>query len=447
MEKGNELRFSSSTVKITPPQGTSLAGYFTDRKAEGVHDDLYARALLLEKGPDRLLLIAFDLVGVPREFSLPLRETIADRTGIPLPAIMLCATHTHTGPVTKGRRADPGYLERLRNLVAAQAETLAAGTFPGRLDFAAGPLPGFAFNRRFFTRSGPVLTNPGANNPEVTSPAGPVDDTVNVFRLSDGQGRVKAVAVITGLHPDTVSGSMVSADWPGWLSRHVKEKLGPEVDVLVVNGPQGDINHFDVAGGRLEQGIGEAQRIGLAYGEKAVALCGQARPVRVDRLAAAAETAAIPRRRPTDAELARAREVVERYGEEYDIEKSGRTLESQDIARGDKTVEVFFARKQVELEEKFAGTSAELEIAALRIGEAALVGLGGEPFTELGLAIRNESPFRPTIVVGLANGYDGYLPMAKSFREGGYECLTTQMGDQAEGIIRSTARKLLKSIA
>lgn len=447
MDTPNTLRFSSASLVITPPPGTPLAGYFTERRAAGVHDDLFARLLLLEKDRQRLMLIACDLAGVPREFAGPLREAIAAATGLPRAAIMVCATHTHTGPATKGQWIDENYLRTTAEKIAAVAAKLPGATQAGTLAYAAGRLPGYAFNRRFFKLDGAVVTNPGANNPAVLCPAGPVDDQVHVLRLAGADGRTRALVVNTGLHPDTVSGNLVSADWPGYLAAHAREKLGAAVDVLVLNAPQGDINHFDVAGGRLAQNIDEAKRIGLAYGRRVVELCAQAKPVRVDRLAAAGKTAAIPRRRITAAALAHARDIVARYGAEHDIEKSGRSLESQDIARGNLAVQVYFARKDIAFHEKFAGTSAELEVSALRLGELALVGLGGEPFTEIGLAIRRASPLPITLVAALANGYDGYLPMPRSFDEGGYECMNTQLGDQAAPIAIATARELLALVA
>ena len=60
-----------------------------------------------------------------------------------------------------------------------------------------------------------------------------------------------------------------------------------------------------------------------------------------------------------------------------------------------------------------------------RMGEAAFVGLPGEPFVEIGLAIKAGSPFPLTTVFALCNGVTGYVPLAEHFDHGGYEPRTT----------------------
>ncbi len=429
--------------------GALLAGYFTERKADGVHDDLYAKMLFVENGSEKLIIAACDLVGVPTEFSYSLRKMISDGTGVPVNSVMVCATHTHTGPMMSGETADENYINEIKTRIAEEAKLLPGKAEPGTIKYGSDSLGGYAFNRRYFMKNGAVLTNPGIDNPDVVRPAAPVDDSVNVLKFSDASGAVKAVLANTGLHPDTVGGCKVSADWPGYLSIKVKEELGSDVDVLVLNGTQGDINHFDVMGKRLEQGIEEAMRIGSAYGGKVVELCGRSEPISGSELGGEFEIAIIPRRKIGAGELEEARKIVEEYGEEHDISKSGRTLESQDIARGDITVKVFFAKNMIKFHEKYEGTSANLEIAAMRFGDAALVGIGGELFTEIGLAIKKGSPFPKTMVAALANGYNGYLPTSRAFGEGGYETMprdTSQFGEEAEGVTRETSLKLLNRL-
>ncbi len=446
MQKPNSVKFAASSVKITPPLGTGLSGYFTERKADGVHDDLYAKILYLEKDSANVMIIACDLIGVPAEFAYPLRKQISGRTGIPVPSIMVCATHTHTGPVMRGDKADNGCLARIREDIADSAAGLPASAREGFLEYGSSTLSGYAFNRRYVMKDGSVLTNPGADNPDVVKPAGPVDESVNVIQLKNSAGEVGAVCVNAGLHPDTVSGSKISADWPGRLSKRVMDEFGADVPVLVINGTQGDINHFDVMGGRVEQSIEEAERIGSAYGKKVVEICRDAGSVKVDKLDSRFELAVVPRRRISGEDLKAAEETVRKYGDEYDIEKSGRMLESQDIARGDIAVRVFFAKNMISFNEKYKGTSVELEMSALRIGEIAFLGVGGELFTEIGLAIKEESPFKHTLIAVLANGYNGYLVSAGAFKGGGYETMprdTSQFGEEAEGIIRKTALKML----
>ena len=83
---------------ITPPIGTPLAGYFHDRFGTRVRDDLHASAVVLEVDGTRLAIVACDLITPSATITEAAREQIAADTGIPPQHVMICATHTHTGP-------------------------------------------------------------------------------------------------------------------------------------------------------------------------------------------------------------------------------------------------------------------------------------------------------------------------------------------------------------
>ena len=93
------LRVGAAAVVITPPVGTPMAGYYFERAAEGVHDDLFAKAIVLEQGGTKAALVALDLISTT---SRPGRGGTRGRSSGP-PAsrggnVMIRATHAHTGP-------------------------------------------------------------------------------------------------------------------------------------------------------------------------------------------------------------------------------------------------------------------------------------------------------------------------------------------------------------
>src|SRR6476661_1042558 len=103
-----DLRVGAATAVITPEAGTPMAGYYSARAAEGVHDDLYARAIVLEQDGSKAALVACDLISMPRRIVERAREQIEQETGIPGAHVMISATHSHTGPVlTSGSSRDP----------------------------------------------------------------------------------------------------------------------------------------------------------------------------------------------------------------------------------------------------------------------------------------------------------------------------------------------------
>ena len=93
-----ELRLGTAAVKITPPDGTPIAGPAVARDSEGVLDDVYAKAAVLDDGKTKIALVVCDLSGVPVGIVFESRRIIAEKTGIPADHVMISATHTHTGP-------------------------------------------------------------------------------------------------------------------------------------------------------------------------------------------------------------------------------------------------------------------------------------------------------------------------------------------------------------
>jgi hypothetical protein len=140
---GGTLRAGAAAVDITPSERVWMGGYGFWRRSEGVHDPLYARALVLEQGELQLALVALDVVGVQREDLLPLRQQL-ESEGFDPRQLVIAATHNHSGPDTIGlwglpplysgrsaaymRRLESGVLEALRRARAAlRPAELAAG--------------------------------------------------------------------------------------------------------------------------------------------------------------------------------------------------------------------------------------------------------------------------------------------------------------------------------
>ena len=99
-----ELRGGAATATITPPLGIPLAGYYHRRGSESIHDDLYARAMVIEKDGVKVALVALDLISTRRGFVEEARVEVEKLTGIPAGHIMISATHAHTGPVLSGSK-------------------------------------------------------------------------------------------------------------------------------------------------------------------------------------------------------------------------------------------------------------------------------------------------------------------------------------------------------
>ncbi|MBC7223355.1 MAG: hypothetical protein H5T59_03630, partial [Anaerolineae bacterium] len=262
-------------------------------------------------------------------------------------------------------------------------------------------VPGLAFNRRLLGPDGRVSTYKPDTQPQGIRPAGPVDERVRVLYVESADGRPLAAVVNFGLHPDTIGGSRISADYPGVLAAALAEEVGGGLEVLFLNGPCGDINHLDPKRPGASYAPENAQRIGRALAAQAHRALREARWVEGEDLRAGREEVALRVREPAPGQVEAARAVVERH-------------------QGEPTREVVRAQGLLEVAAR-AGEPFTTWVSALALGDAAFVGLPGEVFTAWGLLLRARSPFRWTGIAELVNDYVGYLPTEEAFAQGGYE--------------------------
>src|SRR5688572_13043147 len=155
-----ELRVGAAAEVITPAAGAPLAGYYEHRAAAGVHDDLYAKAIVIERDGVKVALVVCDLLTLPRNTIDEARRLIAERPGIPADRVMISATHTHTGPIVRGPSGeDPlkgddadqtvAYARALPERIARAVRDADARLVPAAASAAVGREERVSFNRRF----------------------------------------------------------------------------------------------------------------------------------------------------------------------------------------------------------------------------------------------------------------------------------------------------------
>ena len=88
-----------------------------------------------------------------------------------------------------------------------------------------------------------------------------------------------------------------------------------------------------------------------------------------------------------------------------------------------------------------------LEIQVFQINEdLAIVGLPGEVFVELGLAIKKASPYKHTMVLELTNSHIAYVPTKEAFSRGGYETINSRLAPGGGEMMVETAIRSLKEL-
>jgi len=442
---GAELRVGSAAVNITPKIGTPMAGYYFERGAEGVHDPLQAKVIVLEAGGTKAALVALDLISTLRTTVEAARKRIEAETGIPGANVMISATHSHTGPTLAGtRRFDAlggtndlarEYNQALPALIAEGVRAAAGKLEPAQAAYGAGEEPGLAFNRRFHMRDGTVGWNPGKLNPNIVRVAGPVDAEAQVVSFTGNGRQPRAAYVNFPMHLDTVGGTHFSADYPFMLSELLAQAKGPELLTLFTIGCAGDINHINVHWGDPQKGHGEAARIGTILAARVLRVMERMNTnITPGILRASQEMVALPLPKITPEEIAAAEAIVERVNAKTQPEP--------------KFMEQVQAFKALDVRER-AGRAQEAEVQVIALSkELAWVSLPGEIFVELGLSIKAGSPFKQTMIAELANGSIGYIPSRRAYAEGNYEVVSARCAEgSGEMLVESALRQLKKLYA
>jgi hypothetical protein len=437
------LRAGAATVRITPPPGTPMAGYYHARGSQDVHDDLFARALVIERDGAKAAIVSLDVITTTPALTAEVRRLLEADPGIPGDGVLVSATHTHTGPVISGRGpydkavggdSDPAvaYNAALPAKIAEAVRLAHAALAPATCTAAAGREESIAFNRRFHMKDGSVGWNPGKLNPNIVRPAGPIDPGVQAVWFEVAK-QPAAVCVNYAVHLDNVGGQAVSADLPFTLSRCLADARGPGLVTLFQNGCCGDINHIDVAWGAPQKGHENAARMGIILAAEVLRMLPGAKPAGDGPVRGGREIVKLPLPEVDDAMRERAKAVQARLRE-------GAKPEPKFMEQ----VEAFKALDVLARE----GKPLEAEVQVIALGpDVAWVGLPGEIFVELGLAIKQASPFRHTLVVELANGSVGYVPTKRAYAEGNYEVVSARVGEGSGEMLVEAAQRLLKTLA
>jgi neutral ceramidase len=399
------LHAGVSCLDITPPLGTKMRGYFEERTASTVHDPLQVRSFAFENDGAGVAVAVCDLIGGDRRYLDQTKARISETTGLPPEQVLICCTHTHTGPQT----GDDAYTEWLWQRLADGVRIAWQAREPAQVGWARTTEERLVFNRRYRMKDGSVQTNPGVGNPEVVAPAGPTDPEVGVLALQRATGQPLGLLANYALHyigiPDDFTA--LSADYYGFFATLVQRLRGASFVAALSNGASGDINNVNVIGATRARNdhYQHCERAAALIAAHALWAWNEAEfSAELPLAGALAEITLSPRPPATEADLAQAQEIEDRLAA------------GQKVLMGERSFQRRVRRFEAE-----PPVARQTLVQALRVGDLALVGAPGELFVELGLEIKRRSPFAQTMVLELANDSIGYIPTARAFDEGAYE--------------------------
>ena len=242
---GTPFLAGAAALPITPlpehlEERIYLGGYdgYLGRPAGGVHDDLFARALVLGDGETTIALIALDLVGMSNRHIARIRASVSRRLEMPEPAVLVACTHTHAGPDLQGLwgGVSPGYAAHVRHQAVRAALQAAADRREAALRVATSKVRGRTVNRRGWPRTDNVMT---------------------VLQARDSHDDAVATLVNFAAHATVTQEANldICRDFPGALVDSLESAVGGVA--LFVNADEGDANP-NVSGGFAEmQAYGE----------------------------------------------------------------------------------------------------------------------------------------------------------------------------------------------
>lgn len=440
--KAESWRAGVAETDITPPIGYRVAGYFYERISTGVHDPLKAKVVVLENGTNKAALVFCDLVEMTLPVSVPARKEASAQIGIPISNILICATHSHTGPLFNDLRRDIFHAAAIEkygkdptepldypNWLAARLVDVIvkanANIRPAQLRAGFAKQEGLAFNRRYFMKNGKVAWNPGLLNPNIDRPAGPTDPAVPIVFIESAEvGKSKPVGAITifAMHADTTGGTEFSADYPFYLQEELRKTYGPDFISMFGAGTCGNINQINVSVDATRQK--KTPELGATLGKTVLAQVPKLEQIEHPSLAVRSEKIVVPLQEVTPEQVAEAQATLKK------------------LSHGKLTVEAF---KIADLGRR--GKTWPMEVQVFRLGsDTAIVGLPAEIFVEFGFAIKKASPFKNTFVISICNDRPNYIPTLEGFAQGAYEAINSRVQPGTGEKLVEIATKLLKEL-
>lgn len=408
--EASTLEAGVARVNLTPPleMKVALGGYGArmSKPAVGVHDAVWAKALVLAQGGRRFALVTADVLAFPPQFKAAVIERLSAE-GWGADQIMLLPSHTHTSfdmmALHPGNKFDIPQVgvfhkeafEHTAGQLARAVREAGRSLIPVVAGSTTVVVPARNRNRR---------TGLTAHDPDLT-----------VTRVDTRDGKPLAVLVNWTAHPTFMSAEdmLFSGDWPGHLQRTVEALIGQGVVAMYYNGAEGDQSPVPPveAGSRWER----AERYGREMGIHAWRVWEKIQPREVSEFVWHNETIALPK-------IAWHPDFMKSGGAEYGLNEMmiGGLLS--------------------------ALQPTQTRSTAFRLGDLVILGVPGEMAAQMGLELKRRAReftgAKHVAIGGLADEWVSYILPAEEWRKGGYEASVSFYGEtlgstMVEGVLRA----------
>ncbi|NVM52207.1 MAG: hypothetical protein HWN66_00800 [Candidatus Helarchaeota archaeon] len=410
-----------SDIIITPKLHLPMGGYGARLcNATGVHDDLFARAVYFNYNNGESLIIAADILSFPLKAIKYYRKLINHQIGIEEQRIFICALHNHSGPDTMGlihplrgffrSSLDVRYFLKLGKKFVKLAENAKMSSQEALVDAEKRVME----KRLIINRREPLRDS---------------KYDVGVIRFDDLQGNIIGFIINYACHGTVLpsDNTLYTAEYPGYLIKRIKARLGKKIHVIYLNGPCGDLNpnlfDFNVSlaevdakkeilydgPGHAKGNFKRAREIGFAIADKALDISEEMKCIPITDFNHTFKSYFLSRK------YLLYEKTVKMHLRHLNFKfKVGRFKLFWCIKKPPIPYPIDFIRKDGKYLQ-------EAEIHVLKLNDIAIVGIPGEVFSELGNRILAKSKVKKTIIAELANGSIGYLYPLEDYKKGGYE--------------------------
>lgn len=454
-----QFRAGAARIKLEPPVGLAMVGYGSRvGRSSGVHDELAAQAIVFAHDAGKagsigkVAIVGVDLLAIGVRIADEIRAIVAAKSDLSADAILIGATHTHSGPMFNlfatpravakvGSERDLDWERALPDKIANAILSANANLQPASLCAAKVPFT-LGTNRRLLRADGRIQL--AANH------AGMSDREANILEVRGADSHPIAFVLNYPCHGVVLceDNLLYSRDWPGFAmdALEMNGRHNPRPISIFLQGATGNIDP------RSRGSFEVAREHGDRLAHDALAALGASRELSPGPIAARRVPVSVPLK-DLAKEITAARGCVVQTQASLDVHCGGEGRQLKrlrdhhaqslaDLQALDALQEQNRRDRRVNQERGELATS----LTILAIGDIAFVGVPGELFVELGLALRNNRHFAQTFVVGYCNDFIGYLPTRDAYAERGYEVETARVGAGSGELIAATALTALANL-
>lgn len=396
----NKLLLGVARGDITPEIGGNLFGYRPDLYSESINDNLTATAFAFTQGEEKFVLITVCVCLIDTSVADELRGLISEKHNVKSDNIIICATHTHSGPSTInmpgwGGIDIPYYEGIMKPVILKAVDEAFLKSEPVTMGVGVGE-SNLGINRRQLNADNSVGLGQcywAPYNPQMT-----------VISFKNDENKIIGNIIHYGCH-GTCAGlnKEVSRDWSGVMTDALEEETG--AITAFFNGPEGDV------GPRLSNGQTTAElpyiyEVGGIGAKDAIRIFKSIEGFKEFSISSVSGNAKLP----YDNRIS------------YDEAVNGYEIYKNETINYGRQLAVYFSKVKESYETNFVEEEFdEISQSIIRIGAVAFVSFPYELFSEIGMRINDAVKDLNVLSLSNANGSKGYFPTQDQLCRGGYE--------------------------